>query len=199
MFRTLWLIIGLTSLALGIAGVVLPLLPTTPFVLLSAYCFARSSPRLHDWLLGHKIFGPLIHNWEQHRAISQRAKVLAVLSMAVGFQYALGSTGRADRVLVMRGGSTDELGLRAVDTPLHVHDLHATILWLLGLGNMDLVYKHKGRPERPTRARPQQRPWPTAAARRGRRPPRRERPPQPGRATRRAPKERPRRAPRRAR
>jgi hypothetical protein len=47
-------------------------------------------------------------------------------------------------------GSTDELGLRAVDTPLHVHDLHATILWLLGLGNMDLVYKHKGRPERPT-------------------------------------------------
>ena len=47
-------------------------------------------------------------------------------------------------------GSTDELGLRAVDTPLHVHDLHATILWLLGLGNMDLVYKYKGRPERPT-------------------------------------------------
>jgi hypothetical protein len=47
-------------------------------------------------------------------------------------------------------GATDELGLRAVDTPLHVHDLHATILWLLGLGNMDLVYKYKGRPERPT-------------------------------------------------
>ncbi len=47
-------------------------------------------------------------------------------------------------------GSTDDLGLCAVDTPLHVHDLHATILWLLGLGNMDLVYKYKGRPERPT-------------------------------------------------
>jgi hypothetical protein len=47
-------------------------------------------------------------------------------------------------------GATDELGLRAVDTPLHVHDLHATILWLLGLDNMELVYKYKGRPERPT-------------------------------------------------
>ena len=47
-------------------------------------------------------------------------------------------------------GATDEFGLRAVDTKLHVHDLHATVLWLLGLGHMDLVYKYKGRPERPT-------------------------------------------------
>lgn len=47
-------------------------------------------------------------------------------------------------------GSSDELGLRAVDTPLHVHDLHATILWLLGIDNMGLVYRYKGRPERPT-------------------------------------------------
>jgi uncharacterized protein (DUF1501 family) len=47
-------------------------------------------------------------------------------------------------------GATDELGLRAVEEPLHVHDLHATILWLMGLDNMGLVYKYKGRPERPT-------------------------------------------------
>lgn len=47
-------------------------------------------------------------------------------------------------------GATDDFGLRAVDTKLHIHDFHATILWLLGLGNMDLVYKYKGRPERPT-------------------------------------------------
>lgn len=101
MFRTLWLIIGLTSLALGIAGVVLPLLPTTPFVLLSAYCFARSSPRLHDWLLGHTIFGPLISNWEQHRAISPRAKVLAVLSMAavVGISVLVGAP---ERVIIIQ-------------------------------------------------------------------------------------------------
>jgi uncharacterized protein (DUF1501 family) len=47
-------------------------------------------------------------------------------------------------------GATDEVGLRAIDTKLHVHDLHATILWLMGLDNMGLIYKYKGRPERPT-------------------------------------------------
>jgi uncharacterized protein (DUF1501 family) len=47
-------------------------------------------------------------------------------------------------------GSTDDLGLRAAETPLHVHDLHATILWLLGIDNMGLTYRYKGRPERPT-------------------------------------------------
>jgi len=96
MFRTLWLLIGLTSLVLGIIGVVLPLLPTTPFVLLSAYCFARSSPRLHDWLLGHRLFGPLIANWERHRAISPRAKLLAILSMAgvLGLSVAMGAPER---------------------------------------------------------------------------------------------------------
>jgi uncharacterized membrane protein YbaN (DUF454 family) len=96
MFRPLWLLLGITSLALGIVGVVLPLLPTTPFVLLSAYCFARSSPRLHDWLMGHRIFGPLIHNWERHKAISPRAKVMAVLSMAgvLGMSVAVGAPER---------------------------------------------------------------------------------------------------------
>jgi uncharacterized membrane protein YbaN (DUF454 family) len=101
MFRTLWLLLGLTSLALGIAGVVLPLLPTTPFVLLAAYCFARSSPRLHDWLLANRTFGPLILNWEQHRAIAPRAKLLAVLSMAAvfGASFLLGAS---ERVIIIQ-------------------------------------------------------------------------------------------------
>lgn len=96
MFRPFWLVIGLTSLALGIVGVVLPLLPTAPFVLLSAYCFARSSPRLHDWLLTHRSFGPLIRNWEQHRAIAPRAKLLALASMAVmlGMSFLVGAPER---------------------------------------------------------------------------------------------------------
>ena len=47
-------------------------------------------------------------------------------------------------------GATDEVGLHAVEDRLHVHDLHATILWLMGLGNTDLIYHYKGRPERPT-------------------------------------------------
>ena len=101
MFRPLWILIGLTSLALGIVGVVVPLLPTTPFVLLSAYCFARSSPRLHDRLMANRTFGPLIRNWEQHRAIAPRAKLLAVLSMAavLGISFIVGAP---ERVIIIQ-------------------------------------------------------------------------------------------------
>ena len=79
--RYLWLSLGFLSLSMGMLGVVLPLLPTTPFVLLSAYCFARSSQRLHDWLLNHRHFGPLIVNWREHRAIRRSAKVVSTISI----------------------------------------------------------------------------------------------------------------------
>jgi uncharacterized membrane protein YbaN (DUF454 family) len=81
--RALWLGLGGLFLALGLLGVVLPVLPTTPFMLLAAACFARSSPRLHRWLLGHPVFGPPIRNWEENGAISRPAKRLAVGTMAV--------------------------------------------------------------------------------------------------------------------
>lgn len=80
--RALWLAMGGLFLGLGLLGVVLPVLPTTPFLLLAAGCFARSSPRLHGWLLAHPAFGPPIRNWEENGAISRRAKRLAVGSMA---------------------------------------------------------------------------------------------------------------------
>jgi len=80
--RTLWLAAGFLFLGLGLLGIVLPVLPTTPFLLLAAGSFARSSPRLHRWLLQHQTFGPPIRNWEDHGAISRRAKQVAVGSMA---------------------------------------------------------------------------------------------------------------------
>jgi hypothetical protein len=80
--RLSWLLVGLVALGLGALGIALPLLPTTPFVLLAAVAFARSSKRLHYWLVNHDIFGSLIHNWQQHGAISRRAKVASVVSMA---------------------------------------------------------------------------------------------------------------------
>lgn len=64
--------------ALAVAGVALPLLPATPFLLVAAYAFARSSPRLHAWLISHAQFGPLIDNWNRYGAISPRAKTAAV-------------------------------------------------------------------------------------------------------------------------
>jgi uncharacterized protein len=85
MMRLIWLGFGGLFLIIGLVGVVLPVLPTTPFLLLSAGCFAKSSPRLHRWLVQHPTFGPPIRNWERHGAISRRAKRLAVGSMAAVF------------------------------------------------------------------------------------------------------------------
>ncbi len=79
--RVIWLLVGILALALGGLGVVLPLLPTTPFVLVAAFAFANSSDTLHQWLLDHNIFGPLIANWRRYGAISRSAKVLSILSM----------------------------------------------------------------------------------------------------------------------
>jgi len=79
--RTLWLSAGLLSVALGFLGAFLPLLPTTPFMLLAVFCFARSSERLHDWLINHPQFGGAIRDWNEKGAISTRVKVIAVFSM----------------------------------------------------------------------------------------------------------------------
>ena len=80
--RRLYLVAGSIALALGVLGIFLPLLPTTPFVLLAAACYARGSPRFHGWLLAHRTFGPLIHEWQRHRAIPYRTKLAAISLMS---------------------------------------------------------------------------------------------------------------------
>ena len=80
--RALWLMLGIVATGSGIAGTVLPLVPTTPFLLLAAYAFARSSPRLHAWLTGHPRFGPVIADWHRHGSIEPRLKLTAVAVMA---------------------------------------------------------------------------------------------------------------------
>ena len=76
----LWLV-GTVSLALAALGVVLPGLPTTPFVLLAAACYAKASPRLHRWMLNHRWMGPMLRDWERDRSLTRRSKVIAVGSM----------------------------------------------------------------------------------------------------------------------
>lgn len=77
--RIFLLSIGIASLGLGILGIFLPLLPTTPFLLLSAICFSKASPRLHRWLIEHPKLGPSIVAWQTRRVIPLKAKLLATL------------------------------------------------------------------------------------------------------------------------
>ena len=76
-------ITGIFFVALAFIGAFLPLLPTTPFLLVAAACFAKSSPRLHHMLLANKVFGPIIYHWQQSRSIPKRAKILALSSIAL--------------------------------------------------------------------------------------------------------------------
>lgn len=83
--RFFWLTIGFLCVGLAFAGIVLPLVPTVPFLLLAAFCFARSSDRFHDWLLNHRLFGPMIADWRRSGAIRRRAKWAATVSVACAF------------------------------------------------------------------------------------------------------------------
>jgi len=86
--RLLWGMAGAVCLIAGIVGIFLPLLPTTPFVLLAAFCFSRSSRRCEQWLLSHRVFGPMVRDWRRSHAIPLRAKQLAWTMMAVGSAWA---------------------------------------------------------------------------------------------------------------
>ena len=81
--------LGLLCVALALVGVVLPLLPTVPFLLLAAFFFARSSPRLHNWLLRHRTFGPMIDDWTRSGAVRPRAKRWATVSIGLVFALSL--------------------------------------------------------------------------------------------------------------
>lgn len=78
--RAIYFLIGLLSLALGAVGVILPLLPTVPFMILAAFCFARSSPSLERRIVEHPAMQPHITAWREHGAISKRGKSAAVLA-----------------------------------------------------------------------------------------------------------------------
>ena len=90
--RFVWIALGFISLLLGAIGIFLPLLPTVPFLLLTAFCFARASDRLHQWLITHPTFGPPIVDWNERGAIGRRAKYWATASVAAAFgiSFALG-------------------------------------------------------------------------------------------------------------
>jgi len=81
--KVLWLLAGLASVAIGAIGVVVPLLPTTPFLLVAAFAFARSSTRLNRWLREHRSFGPLIENWHRDGSIDRKVKRTAIIVILI--------------------------------------------------------------------------------------------------------------------
>ena len=87
--RILYIVLGTISLALGILGIFLPLLPTTPFLLLTASLYFKSSPKLYEWLLNQKYLGPYIRNFRENRAIPLRAKILSIVLLWGTMSYCI--------------------------------------------------------------------------------------------------------------
>ena len=81
--RVVYVTLGLFFVALGVIGIVLPLLPTTPFLLLASYFFARSSRRLNQWLLRTRLFGPMIRDWQKHRGVRLKVKIVALTMLPI--------------------------------------------------------------------------------------------------------------------
>ncbi|MBB1487898.1 YbaN family protein [Oceanospirillum sediminis] len=87
--RPLYLLAGYLALVVGAIGVVLPLLPTTPFIILAAFFFSRGSERMHQWLLRQKSFGPMIRGWEKYKVIPLKVKIFSTLMMLTMVSYPL--------------------------------------------------------------------------------------------------------------
>ena len=85
--RTTYLLIGHASMAMAFLGIFVPLLPTTPFVLLAAACYSRGSVRFHTWLHEHPRFGPMISAWREDGAIGLRSKIVATIMVAASVTY----------------------------------------------------------------------------------------------------------------
>lgn len=100
--KAIWMLAGYSALGLGVIGLILPLLPTVPFLLLAAFCFARSSEKIHSWLIEHPKFGPPIRDWNERGAISKPAKNYATISVAAAFGLSL-ILGLKPLVLVIQG------------------------------------------------------------------------------------------------
>ena len=81
--------LGLLFVGLGFLGIIIPGIPTTPFLLLSAWFFSKSSTFLESWLINHKIFGPLIRDWKEHRSINRKSKIIAVFVIIPTFAFSI--------------------------------------------------------------------------------------------------------------
>lgn len=109
--RFVYIAIGCIAVLLGVIGIFVPLMPTTVFLLIGAWAFAKSSPRLEAWLVDHPRLGPPIRDWREHGAINTRAKILAVTAMTASLAYivlwsAIPAYGKIGAAVVLAGCAT---------------------------------------------------------------------------------------------
>lgn len=158
--RVIYMAMGTFFLLLGIAGIFLPVVPTTPFLLLTSYFYLRSSPRLHDWLHRTRLFGPLLRDWERHRGVRRRVKITAVIVVLATVTASFLATGVAvpAKVLLLVAaaiGLTVVARLRTVPEDSQALGMRATE-W--GVGEIVAESRDAGREcptgDRPTRDRP---------------------------------------------
>ena len=111
--RIALVVIGTVALALGVIGIVVPVLPTTPFLLLAAACYARSSERLHRWLMNNRFLGEPVRNYRDSRAVKLHVKVYAIALLWAGIAVSI----------VAIGGFWLTLGLTAIALAVTAHIL----------------------------------------------------------------------------
>lgn len=121
--RSVWFVIGALALTLGAIGAVLPFLPSTPFVILAAFAFGKSSPALQAWLEQSRVFGPMIADWRRNGAIAPRYKAIALVMMfgalALGLASGLPAIAKIAQGVIMVAAATYVLSRpNPVGTPL---------------------------------------------------------------------------------
>lgn len=116
--KALLVAVGTVAMGLGVLGILVPLLPTTPFLLLAAACYARSSQRFHRWLLANRYLGQYIRDYQERRGMSRRAKVttLALLWVALGFSAGLLVPAFAGRLVLLLVGVGVTLHILSLNT-----------------------------------------------------------------------------------
>jgi len=88
--RSAYFLLGWLFFGLGAVGIMIPGLPTVPFVLIALWLFSRSSQRFHDWLYTHRVFGPPLQQWREHGVIPLKAKLVAISTMTLSLAYMIG-------------------------------------------------------------------------------------------------------------
>ena len=119
--RSLLIAAGSLSFGLGVAGIFLPLLPTTPFLLLASFCFLRSSKRLHGWLVNHRLFGKYLRDYLEHRSIPRNVKISTLAFLWISIILTMFIVGKWYLTVLLAGIATAVsvhiLSLRTRPTP----------------------------------------------------------------------------------